>query len=438
MQISSQKTSWREQWSRRETVEARGTKWNFDVEMDSGISGPPVASRTDEGVPTATAPMEIPTVPPAPPPEEHVHEMRGQGVHAKALRIRALWSEIGRTPGCPACETPGPGKSHNRECKSYQDAWDESCRTASAEEAKRGIVGVPDTRPLDPSSSSTDPNPKRSKTTPVTDNENLADRMDEDNFRRGPATSHQLESVDDENVSKKARVARNVLYIRSEDSVKFDVNKDAWPNAELAIQSSYEGALTDGLPADKTKAGDEREIQHMKDLQLYSWVKETDIPPDKSILLTGWARRMKGSEVRSRCVLKDFATTVREDVFAPTPSPSSVRGLLLYAAWFDLRVKTGDFVCAFMQAESSCEMFARLPKRQERDGWIWRPHGALNGMRTASRDFTEFLAGMLTEHMGFKRGKLERCLFVHESNETRVVFHVDDPLICAKPAMLEK
>ena len=64
--------------------------------------------------------------------------------------------------------------------------------------------------------------------------------------------------------------------------------------------------MIDGLPADKVKAGDEREIKQMKDLQLYSWVKETDIPPNKSILLTGWARRMKGSEVRSRCVLKDF------------------------------------------------------------------------------------------------------------------------------------
>ena len=40
--------------------------------------------------------------------------------------------------------------------------------------------------------------------------------------------------------------------------------------------------------------------------------------------------------------------------------------------------------------------------------------------------------------MGFKRGKLERCLFVHGLNETRVVSHVDDPLICAKPATLEK
>ena len=42
-------------------------------------------------------------------------------------------------------------------------------------------------------------------------------------------------------------------------------------------------------------------------------------------------------------------------------------------------------------------MFARPPKGQEREGWIWRLHGAMNGMRTASRDFTEFLAGLLTE-----------------------------------------
>ena len=139
-----------------------------------------------------------------------------------------------------------------------------------------------------------DSEPKRTQLTSVTDNENLADRMDEDNFRRGPGTSHLLEPVDDENVSKKARVARNVLHIRGEDNVKFDVNEEAWPSADLVIHSSYEGALIDGLPADKVKAGDKREIKQMKDLQLYSWVKETDIPPDESVVLAGWTRRMKG------------------------------------------------------------------------------------------------------------------------------------------------
>ena len=61
----------------------------------------------------ATVQREIPTVPPpAPPPQpgSDVPEIRGQGVHAKALRIRAFWSEIGRTSGCPACETSRSGE----------------------------------------------------------------------------------------------------------------------------------------------------------------------------------------------------------------------------------------------------------------------------------------------------------------------------------------
>ena len=67
-----------EQWSPRETVEARGNKWNLNLEMDSGISGPPVTSRPDDEMPTPTAPMECPTVPPpAPPPDEHAPEIRG-------------------------------------------------------------------------------------------------------------------------------------------------------------------------------------------------------------------------------------------------------------------------------------------------------------------------------------------------------------------------
>ena len=68
--------------------------------------------------------------------------------------------------------------------------------------------------------------------------------------------------------------------------LKFDVNEEACPNADLAIRSSHEGALIDGLPANKVKAGDERVMKQMKDLQLYSWINETNVLHDKSILLT--------------------------------------------------------------------------------------------------------------------------------------------------------
>ena len=51
-----------EQWSRRETVEARGTKWNFDVEMDSDSDG-------TDGNSHSTSPAE-----------EHVPEIRGHSI----------------------------------------------------------------------------------------------------------------------------------------------------------------------------------------------------------------------------------------------------------------------------------------------------------------------------------------------------------------------
>ena len=38
-------------------------------------------------------------------------------------------------------------------------------------------------------------------------------------------------------------MARYVLHIRGEDSEKFDVNEEAWPNANLVIRATYEGRL---------------------------------------------------------------------------------------------------------------------------------------------------------------------------------------------------
>ena len=134
----------------------------------------------------------------------------------------------------------------------------------------------------------------------------------------------------------------------------------------------YEVASIDGLPAGNVKVGDKEEITTMKDPQLYSWIREEDVPPGKSILLTKWARRMK----------------------------------------------------------------ARPLKRQEKERWIL--HGAMDGMRTSNQDFTEFLAGVLTECLGLYMWKTGTMSFVHESNETRVVSHVDDPFTCAKPVTLDR
>ena len=151
-------------------------------------AGVPARLETErhEEIPTALAPV----LPPQHDSQDSL--LRGQGVHARALRNRAYWSEVGRTLGCPACETPSLGKSHTLEFKTCQHVWEESGRTATAEEVKRGVAVVPDTRTLDPSSSSTDLNLKRLKPTTANGIESWADQMDEDTSLRRPATSHPL------------------------------------------------------------------------------------------------------------------------------------------------------------------------------------------------------------------------------------------------------
>ena len=116
---------------------------------------------------------------------------------------------------------------------------------------------------------------------------------------------------------------------------------------------------------------------------------------------------------------------------------------MLHAAWFDLRVETGDLVCVCVCVLSCKQTHAVkcwLDLRKDKN--VMDGSGDYMGRSTAYKRRAETSQTsslvILTELMGFKRGKLERCLFVHESNETRVVSHVDDPLICAKPATLEK
>ena len=57
-----------------------------------------------------------------------------------------------------------------------------------------------------------DPDPKRTKTATGAVAENAPDQMDVDSFQRTPATAHPLQPASDENVSKKARVARNFPF----------------------------------------------------------------------------------------------------------------------------------------------------------------------------------------------------------------------------------
>ena len=93
--------------------------------------------------------------------------------------------------------------------------------------------------------------------------------------------------------------------------------------------------------------------EKIDDVNVLEWVEESTVPKDTQILDCGWAMKMKSpSEVRARVVLKDYAVTKLDDLYARTPTSMTVRCLLFYAAWFELEVST--FQCESSVHACSC------------------------------------------------------------------------------------
>ena len=99
-----------------------------------------------------------------------------------------------------------------------------------------------------------------------------------------------------------------------------------------ANEEKYEPATIRGLPADLVKKGQAREMRDLDDMNVLEWMEESMVPKDALV------------------VLKDYAVTKLDDLYAPTPTSMTVRRLLFYAAWFELEVSTSGVRVAFMHA----------------------------------------------------------------------------------------
>ena len=73
------------------------------------------------------------------------------------------------------------------------------------------------------------------------------------------------------------------------------------------------------LPAALVKKCQAREMKDLDDMNVLELVEESTVPKDAQILDCGWAMKMKfPSEVRARVVLKDYAVTKLDDLYART------------------------------------------------------------------------------------------------------------------------
>ena len=82
-----------------------------------------------------------------------------------------------------------------------------------------------------------------------------------------------------------------------------------------------------------------------------------------------------------------------------------------------------------MHAVASEPKFAKPPVEQ-RAGWLWLIKKAMNGKRTASKDFGDLVADVKKEIL-FQRGTADPQIYKDTKSQAAIVFHVDDPILAA-------
>ena len=173
----------------------------------------------------------------------------------------------------------------------------------------------------------------------------------------------------------------------------------------------------------------------------YKNIPKSLIPPGARCVDMRWEERPKGDECRSRLVLRDYNQGKLDEVFAATPTSSGLQILMILSSALELDAMVGDLNCGFMHAEPSEPLYAKPPKDAHlydpsitADTW-WKCKKAINGGRTALKDFTEWF-GTQREGIGFRRLRVDSQMFVNEKSGVFFHVHVDDPFAVGKKEAL--
>jgi hypothetical protein len=131
------------------------------------------------------------------------------------------------------------------------------------------------------------------------------------------------------------------------------------------------------------------------------------------------------------CVRGDLQEPVA-DTFAPVVLWSTIRLVLYFALFFDLKTRCIDFSNAFVQADLHDDIFVHLPRgfhSNTTDNVCLKLQKSLYGISQAPKLWFEHLKAKLLKR-GFTQSRLDPCLFY--STHVLLVVFVDDIILAGK------
>ena len=201
---------------------------------------------------------------------------------------------------------------------------------------------------------------------------------------------------------------------------------------------------TEGLDKQLTTQGMKKEVQQMKQQNVYTEVHIDTLTPEqrKNIIQSRWVLRNKGTEVRARIVAKGFTEPVTDidNIYASTPIYSVLRLLLTLSLNNNWTVRTGDISVAFLHAAAATDDLHMYPPTEfynKADGIVWKLNKAIYGLRSSPKAWQTHLADVL-QQLGLQRSTGEPNIYYTQQRSAYILVYVDDLLLLGDEATVNK
>ena len=243
--------------------------------------------------------------------------------------------------------------------------------------------------------------------------------------------------ADAEETSKRQRVISAI----EREIAELERNEEEPDDVETELQDAWEDQLT---PEKEMEIkGDE--LTRLEDYAVYWAVPRKDAKTRPLSLV--WVIEKRSGIWKARLCARPFGkakTRTKDQLYAPTPFPVTVRAMLIYAHLYNRKVKIFDVHRAFLHTPIQEDVWIEPPPEWPNpNDEVWHLRCTLYGLQEAMVDFDTHFDNIVqgqTTFDGYPVMSMKRCVSgpaAWYSDYVKMVKHVDDGIVVADEEPME-
>ena len=181
---------------------------------------------------------------------------------------------------------------------------------------------------------------------------------------------------------------------------------------------------------------------HLDTLVEHGVFEQVPCPAGVRPMTTRWVDKDDFVRARSRLTARGYEQeqTGTEDHYSATPSPASLRLLLVAAEALGLMVGFGDCAQAFLQAPiiEEAPVYVQPPPEAEAGPEVWRLRKTLPGLKGGPAAWGDYATKRMQELFGVNPSAADPCIQSSPRDHVWTLRHMDDYMFVAPTEVLER